>query len=241
MATRSHFPSDVPPPPLGHEPPHRPPLPRRLPRTRCIAVRRARSRHAGSRGHPPRRRNRIPPNAYNCSRHPPSPHHSGPERPNLLGRIFRQRCPRRSPHLRLHRLRRHLERRLHFSKRRYPSRPQPRPRSLGKQPLGAHRRLRRRMPHPARHLRFQPRRARPPRPTASPRRSRHPHRTRPLLFLRHASRIEFHLPTRPSGQVAATHFHQQLVHLRMPRRHPRLFLHHGRTQRGQPRPPCSRL
>src|SRR5580704_14370061 len=186
MATRSHFPSDVPPPPLVHEPPHRPPLPRRLPRTRYIAVRRARRRHARSDRHPPPRRNRIPPHQQHPSRHPPAAHHRGSrrrnQRRNLLGRIFRQPRPRPSPHLRLHGFRRRLERRLHFPQRRNPPRPQHRSRSLGKLPLGAHRRLRRRMPHPARHLRFQPRRARPARPAASPRRSRHSDRTGPLLF-----------------------------------------------------------
>ena len=96
----------------------------------------------------------------NPSRNTPAAHHRCSERHNLLGRILRQQRSRGSPHLRLHRCRRDLERRLYIPQGRHPPRPQHRSRSLGRLPLGLDRRLRRRMPHPARHLRFQSGRSR---------------------------------------------------------------------------------
>ena len=202
LAARSHVPSRSAPPPLGHEPPHRSPLSATVStRSQCCHPAATRCRRARSDRHPSPRRNRIPPHPHHPPRHPPAAHHrrsrrgtSRNKRRNLLGRIFRQRRSRRSPHLRLHRRRRHLERRLHFPQGRHPSRAQHRSRSLGELSLGAHRRLRRRMPHPARHLRFHPRRVRPAGPAAGPRRRRHSHRSTASTFL----------PTRRSNRISST-------------------------------------
>ncbi len=112
------------------------------------------------------------------------------------GEYFDNPSARRSPHLRLHRRRRYLERRLHLSQGRHPPRPQHRARPVGKLPLGADRRLRRRMPHPARRLRLQPGRDRTPGQPAGSRGRARSHRRRSLLFLRHSARIELHLPAR---------------------------------------------
>ena len=118
--------------------------------------------------------------------------------------------------------------RLHLPRARDPPRAQHRARPVGKLPLAANGRLRRRMPHRPRFVRLPPGRRRLTRQPASARSRLGAHRKRPLLLFRHAAGSEFHLSSRSprngsSGKVVAARSPHRFVHLRMPRR-PRCFL-----------------
>src|SRR5690348_14046568 len=141
LGTRSKFSPELEAKPVGKKPPDRTPFPGWLSRACRVAFRRPYWRRARRDRYAPPPGDRIPPHPCHNARHPPPSYHGSSQWHSLLGRILRQRTPRRGPHLCLQRSWTHMACGIHLSQRHHPPCAQYRSRSLGELSLDPDRRL----------------------------------------------------------------------------------------------------